>query len=145
MTEETKGRENWVFAHIAWIASITWFVLVAVKALRVSHMNSQTAIAILGSAEVVSVAFYVLVAVIPSLFLLGTMWTLNWIAVPSPNRTAPQKALGICIVVLLSSVIVFIAPWFYPAIILVLLGVGLPAISLFRRWSRRRASRKPCL
>ncbi|MDQ1627134.1 MAG: hypothetical protein QOI54_878 [Actinomycetota bacterium] len=125
MSEEaTGGAASRIVPHLAWIASVTWFALVAVKALRVARMNSQTAIAILGSAEAVSVAFFVLVSMIPALSVILALWAVQWSAYLFANRSLPQRTLGVCLALLLLGVSIVLAPWFLSGATLVLLAMG---------------------
>jgi len=112
------------------------------KALRVAHLNTQTAIAILGSSEVVSVAFFVLVALAPALLVNAPIWVLQWMSFRFADLTTPQRVLAVSAALLLYGVGVFVAPWplatFFP------LGlVGLGAIWLWNKRLRRRTVARP--
>ncbi|MGH8894163.1 MAG: hypothetical protein ACRDWY_12810 [Actinomycetes bacterium] len=60
------------------MATLMWLALVAVKALRVAKVNPQTTLAILGTSEIIGVAFFVLLSAVPILLLsLGLLaWSL---------------------------------------------------------------------
>lgn len=142
MDEQAKGSASWVIGQIAWIASVTWFTLVAVKALRVAHMNEETAIAILGSSEVVGVAFFILVSLMPAILFFGAMSVLQWTSYAFAYRSLRQRAVGFCIWLLFLGVSVFISPWFYPLMI-ILLPLSVVPYWLWRWWLDRRTSPEP--
>ena len=138
----TTSAGRVVVPHLPWIASVTWFGLVALKALRVAHLNTQTAIAILGSSEVVSVAFFVLVVLAPLLLVNAVFWVLQWMFFTFADRTTPQRVLAVSAALLLYVVCVFVTPWplatFFP-LYLVVLG----AIWLWNKRPRRRTVARP--
>lgn len=138
----TTSARRVVVPHLPWIASVTWFALVALKALRVAHLNTQTAIAILGSSEVVSVAFFVLVALAPLLLLNAVFWVLQWMSFRFADRTTPQRVLAVSSVLLLYGVGVFVTPWPFSALVL----LGLVAVAIFwlvAKMLRRRTAARP--
>lgn len=138
----TTSADRVVVPHLPWIASVTWFGLVALKALRVAHLNTQTAIAILGSSEVVSVAFFVLVALAPLLLVNAGFWVLHWMFSRFADRTTPQRVLAVSAALLLYGVGVFVAPW--PLATLFPLGlVVLGASWLWNKRPRRRTVARP--
>lgn len=138
----TTSAGRVVVPHLPWIASVTWFGLVALKALRVAHLNTQTAIAILGSSEVVSVAFFVLVALAPALLVNAPIWVMQWMSFRFADLTTPQRVLAVSAALLLYGVGVFVAPWPL-ATLFPLELVAFGAIWLWNKRPRGRSVARP--
>jgi hypothetical protein len=133
--EKLNPLRGWLGQNAVWLATMLWFVLVAVKALRVAKMNPQTALVILGSSEVLRVAFFVLLTEAPILFI-----ALAFAA--SYRGFDPRRGLGIeervATISLYLVALTFTAATAPMAMMIVLLGLPMSALAIHLKDRRRR-------
>ena len=134
-SEKSKASGEWLGQHAVWLATMLWLALVAVKALRVANMNPQTALAILGSPEALSVAFFVLLTAIPTVFGALGFVAFYWGFGVSEDRSAVESVAAASVYLLALAFIAVIAPL---ATTILLVALPVAALAFHIRDKRRR-------
>lgn len=114
-----------------------WFALVAVKALRVAKMNPQTALAVLGSPEALSIAFFVLLAAIPTIFFAFGFVAWYWGFGTPEDRGVAKRVAAVSAYLVALTFTTAIAPLINTILVLML---PITTIAIHLHGSRRRAA-----
>lgn len=134
-TKQTKATVDWIGQHVVWLATMLWLALVAVKALRVAKMNPQTALAILGSPEVLHVAFFVLLTAVPTLFFALGAAASFWGFDPLEDRGVAKRVAAFSVYLVALTFATAIAPMLN-TILLLMFPIGALATYLTNRRQR---------